>query len=237
MAVHVRDHFLPATATTRRAVWISMTLVLSTAAFLAGRYPALPDLLPVHFTAEGVPNGWQFRTLPRVLMPVFVQAALFVSVAGIGALLLSRRDARRAGRAADVRAAQAASEAVILIALIWIGFQAYAAFALAGMWAADRPMGWMYTALEVGGIVLTGIVGARAQSRLDRPAPLPYVAAHWRWKQLYCNADDPALFVPTRDGRRWTLNFGRPAAVMLLGGVLAMGVLLPLFIARLALRS
>ena len=64
----------------------------------------------------------------------------------------------------------------------------------------------------------------------------PYVASHWRLGQLYKNPADPALFVPTRDGRRWTLNFGRPVAGALLGLVLALGVLGPTVLLALALR-
>ena len=76
----------------------------------------------------------------------------------------------------------------------------------------------------------------RPQRRLGRPDPRPYVAEHWRLGQLYRNPDDPALFVPTRDGRRWTLNFGRPVAGALLGVILAIGVLGPTVLLALALR-
>ena len=51
-------------------------ILLSTGVFLLLRFPALPDLLPVHFNRWGVTDGWQFRTVPRVLMPLFVQLAL-----------------------------------------------------------------------------------------------------------------------------------------------------------------
>jgi len=44
------------------------------------------------------------------------------------------------------------------------------------------------------------------------------------------------LFVPTRDGRRWTLNFGRPAAAILLGGILIVGVVAPTVMLALTLR-
>ena len=67
----------------------------------------------------------------------------------------------------------------------------------------------------------------RAHGSSARPAPRPYVAAHWRFGQLYKNPDDPALFVPTRDGSRWTLNFGRPVAAALLGLILVIGIVGP----------
>jgi uncharacterized membrane protein len=62
------------------------------------------------------------------------------------------------------------------------------------------------------------------------------VPEHWRFSQLYKNPDDPALFVPTRDGARWTLNFGRPIAAALLGVIIVLGVVAPTVILALALR-
>ncbi len=76
----------------------------------------------------------------------------------------------------------------------------------------------------------------RAHLQLGRPAPREYVAEHWRFGQLYSNAADPALFVPTRDGSRWTLNFGRPAAATLLGLLLTIGIVGPTVILWLVLR-
>ena len=212
-------------------------ILLGTAAFLLLRYPALPDLLPVHFNRLGVPDGWQYRTVPRVLMPLFVQLALALSLGAIAALLLSRSTEDVSPAAPDVRAASAAADTVLLIALIWVAFQAYAAFALVRMWMAARAgLGPVYTALEVAGLVLTVAVAVRGHTRVGRPVPRPFVPEHWRFSQLHKNPDDPALFVPTRDGTRWTLNFGRPIAAALLGVILMLGIVAPTVILILALR-
>jgi uncharacterized membrane protein len=212
-------------------------VVLATAAFLVLRYEALPDLLPVHFTRGGIPDGWQYRTWARVLLPVFVQSALAVTFGAIAALLLSRSTQGHSTDAPDVRAASAAAETVLLIALIWVTFQAYTAFGLVQMWTGGRArLGSVYAALQLVGLVLTVIVGVRGQRRVGRPSPRPFVAEHWRFGQLYKNADDPALFVPTRNGSSWTLNFGRAGAAALLGVVVAAGVVGPTVILVLALR-
>jgi uncharacterized membrane protein len=226
------------TLLTRRAMQVVVGVIVGTAAFLAVSYDSLPGLLPVHFKADGVPNGWQYKTVPRVLMPVFVQLALTLTLGGIGTLLLSRRDSRQAPDAPDVKAATTAAEAVALIAVIWVSFQVYAAVALVRMWRIARPgLGAAYILLEVVGLALTVIVGVRARARLARPEAGLYVAEHWRLGQLYCNAQNPALFVPTRDGSRWTLNFGRRAAVALLAVCLVAGVAVPTLILAIALRS
>ncbi|HEY6509916.1 MAG TPA: DUF1648 domain-containing protein [Vicinamibacterales bacterium] len=221
----------------RHAGLAILLILLGTAVFLVLRYPALPDVLPVHFNRDGAANGWQFRTVGRVLLPVFVQLALSVSFGAIAALLLSRSTEGHSPDAPDVRAASAAAETVLLMALIWVSFQAYAAFALVRMWtSAQGGLGRVYVALEVAGLVLTGAAAVRGHRRVGRPIPRPFVAEHWRFGQLYKNGDDPALFVPTRDGSRWTLNFGRPTAASLLGVVLCVGVIGPTLILFLALR-
>jgi uncharacterized membrane protein len=232
------------TLLTRLAMAAIVSILAFTAAFLAARYGSLPDLLPVHFKGDGFPNGWQYKTPWRVLIPLLVQAALASTLGSIAMLLLSRSDGASVAGSdgdrtvpADVHAAATAAEAVILIALIWIAFQAYAALALAAMWQRQRAgLGVWYPRWEYVGIVLTIAVGVRAQRCVGRPEPRLFVAQHWRFGQLYKNPDDPALFVPTRDGSRWTLNFGRPIAAALIALILGLGVLGPTIILGLLLR-
>jgi uncharacterized membrane protein len=226
------------TQTTRVAIGLTALTIVASTSYLILRYPSLPWLLPVHFKMNGTPNGWQYKTPARVMLPVFVQLALALTFGTIGALLLSRPHGTQEPDAPDVKTAATAAEAVTLIALIWVAFQAYAAVALTEMWTTEREgLGSVYTFLELTGFVLTGIVAIRAHLLFGQPAPRPYVPEHWRYGQLYKNPDDPALFVPTRDGSRWTLNFGRPIAAALLGFLLVIGIVGPTIILGLALRS
>lgn len=206
----------------------------------------------MHFKRGGVPNGWQYKTVGRVLLPAFIQLSLAATFGGIALLLLSRpaggasssdsvdsatRVSVESQVPQDVHAARAAAETVLLMAFIWVAFQAHGAYALARMWTTGfGHLGQLYTVFEALGVVLTGIVAVRGHVRVGRPTPRPYVAEHWRFGQLYKNANDPALFVPTRDGSRWTLNFGRPGAAALLAVALAVGVIGPTTILILTLR-
>jgi len=97
-------------------------------------------------------------------------------------------------------------------------------------------LGAWYVYLELTGIVLTIAVAIRAHARVGRPDPRPFVPEHWTFGHLYKNREDPALFVPTRDGSRWTLNFGRPLAAALMGTILVLGIVLPVVILGLLLR-
>ena len=229
--------FLHESALTRYAATLSVLAIAATTGFLFWRYPSLPDILPVHFQPNGRPNGWQFRTSPRVFVPIFVQLGIFVAGTSVGLLLLSRRDASSATALPDARAAVTATEAITLISTTWVVVQSYTAYALVRLWlGVGSTLGRGYTSLEIAaGLVTIGIL-VRAQRRLSRPEPLPYIPSHWRLGQLYCNAEDPALFVPTRDGRRWTLNFGRPAAAVLMGAILIVGILAPTVMLALTLR-
>lgn len=224
----------------RVTVWAAMVAgaaIAFTAGFLLVRYPTLPSLLTVHFRRNGAPDGWQYKTYWRVFLPVFLQLALALTLGSIGALLLSRPHGTHDEGQADVKAALVAAEGVVLMTTVWVVFQGYAAAALAMMWQRERAgLGAAYTYLEGAGIAITIFIAVRTHLRLGRPAPRPFVKEHWWLGQLYRNAADPALFVPTLDGSRWTLNFGRPVAVALAGVALAVGVIGPTIILGLLLR-
>jgi uncharacterized membrane protein len=225
----------PTTLTTV-AAFGALAIVATTTGYLVAVYGALPDLLVVHFMRNGFPNGFQYKTWPRVLMPTFVQLALGLTLGLIAALLLSRPHGEHDEGAPDVRAAAVAAEAVVLLASIWIVVQAYGAVAITRMWQRQVARLDGYGVVEALGGVLTIVVAIRAHLRLGRPEPRPFVAEHWRFGQLYNNPADPALFVPTRNGMRWTLNFGRPVAAALMGVILVIGIIAPALILGLSLR-
>jgi uncharacterized membrane protein len=228
---------VPPSRLTLLAAFVMVTAISASSMLLFWCYGSLPWLLPVHFLRSGRPDGWQYKTVIRVFLPVLIQIALAATLGGIGGLLLSRRHGVHDADAPDVKAASVAAEAVMMTAAIWVAFQGYAAYALVVMWAREfGALGPWYVRLEWIGALLTTIVGVRAQRRLGRPEARPFVAAHWRFGELYKNSDDPALFVPTRNGARWTLNFGRPVAATFLGIILTIGIAAPLLILALALR-
>jgi uncharacterized membrane protein len=222
---------------TAAAATATLAVVVVTLALLTWRYGSLPDLLPVRFTSDGSANGWQYKTPWRVLMPVFVQVALAVTLGAVGALLLSRSHGTHDLGATDVKAASVAAECVALMIFIWVAFQAYAAAALVLMWQSGRGgLGRTYALAELVGLILTIGVIIRTRGRLGRPEARPFVAGHWRFGRLYKNPGDPALFVATRDGAHWTLNFGRPVAAALMAVILGVGILAPTVILALLLR-
>ena len=229
------------TYATRVSLALMAFIIVASAAYLIVQYPSLPVAAAGAFQDRtDRRTAGSTKTPARVLMPVLVQVALASTLRRHRASCCCRaRMATTTRTAPDVQAAAVAAEAVTLIALIWVTFQGYAAWALGPHVdrRAGRARAW-YTHLRAcSGFVATGVVAVRAHGHLGRPAPRPYVAAHWRFGQLYKNPQDPALFVPTRDGSRWTLNFGRPSAAALLGLILLIGIVGPTVILVLALRS
>jgi uncharacterized membrane protein len=90
------------------------------------------------------------------------------------------------------------AEAVSLLGMIWVAFQAATAWGVTELWLNyGGGMGNIYNYGLITSIVLSIVVGGRAAMKIGRPA-----ARHaddkgkWRLKALYFNPADPALFVP-----------------------------------------
>ena len=81
------------------------------------------------------------------------------------------------------------------------------------------------------------LVGVRAAVYLQYPKPVVRHTedVHWRFRRLYFNRQDPALFVPRRNGPGWTVNFGRPQAIVFLGLAVFVSIGAPIFIFRVLL--
>jgi uncharacterized membrane protein len=223
------------------ALVATICAIAGTAGFLLARYPALPDLLPVHFSRRGAANGWQYKTYPLVLMPVLVQLAMAIAFGAIAVLLLYSR----VSSTADMRGHEERSrmlltaEAVTLLAFVWVSFQSVIALQLDSLWRRGRGgLGRVYSAGLATGILASLLIGVRAMVLIGKPpATTVHDSTLWRLKVLYFNPADPALFVPARRGFGWTLNFGRPKSIALILAFVAFGLGAPLLIITFLLRG
>jgi uncharacterized membrane protein len=95
-------------------------------------------------------------------------------------------------------------------------------------------LGDIYYQVLVVCIVASVVVGIRAAVYAQFPKPVvrPSEDAHWRYRGIYVNRDNPALFVPLRNGVGWTINFGRPQAILFIGLVVCFSIWAPLVILR-----
>jgi uncharacterized membrane protein len=226
----------------------TLASITGTAGFLLGRYELLPRGLPIRWH-DGRPDMFMIKTAGAVFMPVWTQLILVVVIGSVALLLLYRAQRAAANPAnGDVDAEEHdrqdrdrmlhGAEAISLLGLIWIAFQAVTAWGLTELWLNfGGGMGWSYNAGLITSVVLSITVGARAALKIGRPTPRHADDQQmWRLKALYFNPADPALFVPARIGYGLTLNFGRPLAIAMMLGILVVGLGGPFLLARLLLR-
>jgi len=233
------------TVLTLLGVAVTIAAIAGTAGFILGRAPMLGEFVSVHFTDQGVPDRWLPISFALVLLPVWIQLILAAVFGSIGTVLLYRsRPLQTRSIVEDDVARQnrermlVSAEAVSLLCAIWVLFQGLAALRILWLWQRGfGDLGNVYMESLIVAIVLSGIVGVRAGVNLHDPKPAlrPSDDLHWRFNALYFNPDDPALFVPVRTGVGWTVNFGRPRAVVFLVLFVVLGVGAPLFILRMLL--
>lgn len=216
-------------------------MLLATASYLAVIYPTLPRGLPVRYV-RGEPLIYQLKTPALVMLPALVQAALLVTFAALGLMLLwrARPDRRDPAAAADTARMRLAVEGVALLGALWITVQSVGAARLVALWQGGTGgFGAVYNVTVLAGLVASVAIVMRTMRTVRGERHQPAAAtdpAMWRLSSLYVNRADPALFVPTRRGVGWTLNFGRPVAIAILAGILVAGAGAPYLLARLILR-
>jgi len=139
-----------------------------------------------------------------------------ILIAGAATLLMFRSRARMRTRMAQytVRAC---------ISMEWIGAVLFVATVICSLLGVVLSHGiWR-------GVMLTGMLSAIAvlvwnQSRAKRFVPPPVELGgddRWRWGLFYADRSDPALFVQSRCGAGYTLNYGRMLAWPISLGVVA----------------
>ena len=231
------------TVLTLLGVAVTISAISGTTGYILGRAPSLPGVLPIHFDDGGAADQFVRTSYVMALVPVWIQLTLATVFGAIGAVLLYRSQHVRSAVEADVSRQERermlmTSEAISLLAAIWVSFQGLLAIRLFIMWQKMCcGLGAVYYQSLIVAIVLSVIVAIRAAVYVQYPKPMQREtdSAHWRFRGVYVNRNDPALFVPLRDGPGWTLNFGRPQAILFFGLVVGFSIWAPLFILRVLL--
>ncbi|MGE3274485.1 MAG: DUF5808 domain-containing protein [Vicinamibacterales bacterium] len=228
------------TPATRLALLLTLAAIVATASYLIWIYPGLPEAVPIRFI-RGRAVIYQFKTPLLVMLPVLVQTALAAIFGTLLVVLLWRARPGHGFTASDddARRMSHAAEGIALLGVVWIGFQGFAAFRLVLLWQrGSGGFGDVYTLALLTAVVLSVVIGARTMKLVGRDAG--YGASEddsWRLGRLYMNPRNPALFVPARAGAGWTLNFGRPVAIAVLGATLALGIGVPFYLTWLVLKG
>jgi uncharacterized membrane protein len=219
---------------------VTIAAISGTTGYILGRAPSLPPVLPVHFDDEAIADRFVQVSYAIILIPVWIQLALAIVFGAIAGVLLYRTQKTRSAVEDEVSRQERermlmTAEAISILAAIWVTFQGLLAVRLIMMWQLMCcGLGSLYYQALVVCIVLSAIVGVRAAVYLQYPKPVLRQTddVHWRFPGVYINRQDPALFVPLRQGTGWTVNLGRPQAVAFLGLVLFVSIWAPVFIFR-----
>jgi uncharacterized membrane protein len=222
---------------------VTIAAISGTTGYIMGRAPALPSVLPIHFDDQGAADRFVRASYPIALVPVWIQLTLAIIFGTIAAVLLYRSQLHRtAVEDTDSRVERErmlmTAEAISLLTAIWVTFQGLLAVRLIIMWQSMCcGLGGIYYLALVVSVVLSIIVGIRAAVYVQYPKPVMRQTEdiHWKFHGIYFNPQDQALFVPLRSGLGWTINFGRPQAILFLGVFLFGSVFAPLVIFRMLL--
>ena len=231
------------TVLTLMGLGTTIAAISGTTGYILGRAGSVPPLLPVHFDDQGFADRFVPASYAIILVPVWIQLTLAIVFGAIAGLLLYRTQKTRsavedAAQRQERERMLMTAEAVTLLAAIWVSLQGLLAIRLIMMWQLMCcGLGDVYYQSLVVCIVLSAVVGVRAAVYLQYPKPIlrETDAVHWRFAGVYVNRKDPALFVPRRDGPGWTINFGRPQALVFLGFVLFVTIWAPITIFKVLL--
>ncbi|HJU84002.1 MAG TPA: DUF5808 domain-containing protein [Holophagaceae bacterium] len=190
--------------------------LLALAAYTLYVWPRLPDPLPAHWNASWRPTGWLPKTTALCFMfglPAFV----WLSIGFIASYAVSE-DAWRASlqlhALAPLRGLLCAGLVILMSLTVTIPLHGPVVF-----WPT------------LGAFLLLIALGLAFMARIVQRELPPEHRHLYKGGLLYCNPEDPRLWVEKLIGIGWTLNFARPAA----WGVLALLVLIPLATAVLVL--
>jgi uncharacterized membrane protein len=205
--VSARDPVIQVALLEQPTYWIpSLTAVLLP---LAACISALVAAILISAKGSAVVTGWTSWTasMDGQGYSGILGFATGILIAGVATLLMFRSGARLRTRMAQytVRAC---------FSMAWIGAALFTATVVCSLLGVVLSHGvWK-------GVMFTGMLAAIAvlvwnQLRAKRFVPPPVELGgddRWRWGLFYVDRNDPALFVQSRCGAGYTLNYGRMLA-------------------------
>ena len=196
--------------------------LLAVASFihLATRWNELPDPYPLRFDLAGHPLAWA----PKSLAAVY-GGPLFCTLVWVIVLPLARSmvHASRGGTRNSPLSQRRRLMAGLYAGMADMGALLGASMAIAPFPFGNRLLGPLVIALILAALLLCAVVLVRyfrASPEEGEGDGTPDTA--WKAGMLYCNREDPALWVPARFGFGYTLNFGNRWAWIILVAIFVM---------------
>lgn len=197
------------TDSTRIAGWLSTLVITATFAFLHDAYDRLPLLVPIQFE-DGSPSLFAYKSAALVYLPFGLQVVLALVFIAILTVLM-RRSSGPLDRGMAGAATQHAAEAIALLALIWITFQAVNAWRLDTLYRRTfDPQQELFVVALITAFTATVVVMARAVLQVQALDAADHAGSQLR--------------APVLDHQR------RPLAVATLAVLLGTGLAVPLYV-------
>jgi uncharacterized membrane protein len=221
-------------------------LLAGTAVWLRLHWAEIPSVFPIHWGAHGQPNNWAPRSFVGVYGPLLI-GALLCALMGFMAFAMLRwsRFIRVGGAAGEGEQRFRLVVVSTLVAVQYLLAGVFTWTALLPFWHKQAgPPGFIpmlvfvlaFTVVIVvllmrfgqGGTRLAG--SAAAGSGAVAPTGDRTPDKYWKLGLFYINRNDPALFVESRFGIGFTLNFGHLGAWIFLALLVAVFVVVILIV-------
>ena len=202
---------MPGVQQTGLNLWLSVPPIawlVGVAAYLQAHWSDVPERFPVHWGADGQPNGWATRSFHGVYGPVLMALFMNAFCVLLAVVLL------RLSRNTTMRHVTVTMVLLVMYPLSFsLGMVALLPLVAFPMWLIPAV-----TLAFVGGLVVWSARKIIAPSSRD-VVPEPRSDAYWKAGLFYYNPEDPAIFVSKRVGIGYTMNFANKMSWLVLAGL------------------
>lgn len=216
------------------------------ALYLRANWERIPERFPVHWGINGQPNGWATRSLSGVYGPLLAGAVICILLIALSyAILVSTRHVWASGPNARAESRFRNGQLGVLVLVEYFIAAIFSGVSLLPLRHDLNEIPgpgtiivgtFVFLVAIIAVLIYTGQGGAnlmKAGSEVDILGSEAIAGDRtpdqcWKAGMFYVNPDDPAILVEKRFGIGYTLNFGRPAAwilMMLILGIAVAGVL------------
>ena len=211
---------------------VYVPIVLITLALGLALYPSTPDLVPTHIDFAGNVNQWTPKGPALIAFPLLVEvfmAACFIFSHWM--TIRSKKDVDPARPAISAYAYGAFARAECILLLVG-GSVLTAVLGIVMILMMTEFLSMLVTMVLiivatlvfVGAMIAFSVVYGQSGSRLvkrleENGGIIADNDEHWKAGIFYWNKGDASLILPKRFGVGWTMNWARPAAWVIVGGI------------------
>jgi uncharacterized membrane protein len=197
---------------------IAVTVILAVL-----RYPEMPERVAVHFNQSGAADAWEAKSVSLVMGPVFQQtvAAAVLFLIGFFARLAPasvKGNPEAAPGYAPFR--RIVSLFILAVAVVIETGFLFNELLYLGITGSTRTAAAVTASLVVLLVIVLFAVFFRMVRGKKPSGTVLDDDDKWVLGSFYFNPSDPSLFVEKRSGIGRTINFGRPAAWIIIGALI-----------------